>query len=265
MSTSDARPSPDAPPPAGARLGLRLGLVLALAGAWLAPWADVQESVTGLAQRETGAARTGAVALGALVMLWGLSLGSLAARSRRGLMATEAFSSAAVAAAVGVLLLAAHPWVLGGEQRARWLPIFLPLAALAALDGWTRLKTPTTGCEITAVRFGAGLFAGLALAADGHALPAALAAWVAVAPLGFLLGRTGRAARLTVEGLLLVAALAAGLAPALLRALGQQVREPIGGLFLTAFVWSALCAVVVLTAAAAFVAPPEPPATGPAR
>jgi hypothetical protein len=265
VTARDARPSPEAPPPPGARLGVRLGLVLALAAAWLAPWADVQESGTGLTERETGAARTGAVALGALVVLWGLSLGSLAAHSRRGLMAAEAFSSAALAAVVGALLLAAHPWVLGDEHRAKWLPIFLPLAALAALDGWTRLRTPATGCEITAVRVAAGLFAGVALAADGHALAGVLAAWVAVAPLPFLLGRSGHAARLTVEGLVLVAALAAGLAPALLRAMGHPVREPIGGLFLTAFVWSALCAVVVLTAAAALVAPPEPPATGAAR
>jgi hypothetical protein len=260
-----ARPSADAVPPPGARLGIRLGLVLALAAAWLAPWAEVQEATTGLTQRETGAGRTGAVALGALVVLWGLSLGSLAARSRRGLMATEAFSAAAVAAVAGALLIASHPWMEGDANRARWLPIFLPLAALAALDGWMRLKSPATGCEITAVRVAAGLLAASALAADGHALPAALAGWVAVAPLAFLLGRSGHAARLTVEGLLLLAALAAGLAPALLRAMGQPAREPIGGLFLTAFAWSVLCAVVVLTAAAAFLAPPEPPAPGAAR
>jgi hypothetical protein len=241
--------------PPGARLGIRLGLVLALAAAWLAPWADVLEGTTGLPVRETGAARTGAVALGALVLLWGLALGSIAARSRRGLMATEAFSSAAVAAAAGALLLAAHPWLVQEDQGTRWLPIFLPLAALALLDGWTRARNPATGCEITAVRVGAGLLAAAALAADGHALPAGFAAWVALAPLAFLLGKSGHAARLTVEGLVLVAALVAGLAPALLRAAGQTVREPIGGLFLTAFAWSALCAVVVLTAAAAFFAP----------
>ena len=249
---------------AGTRLPLRLGLALALGLLWLAPWADVQAATTAAPEREAGFSRTGAPALAALVALWGLSLTSMGAGTRRGLQAGEAFTSAALCGAVTALLLAAHPWVPGAGKVPLWLPIFLPLGGLAALDGLTRLRSQGTRGEIAAVRVGAGLFAALALAADRQGLPAVLAAWVAAAPLAFLAGRSLRSARLAVEALIVLAALAAGFAPSLQGRL-LDVRAPLGGLFLTAYLWSALAALVVLTGVAPFFAPRDEPVPEPAR
>jgi hypothetical protein len=247
------------------RVPARLGLVLLLAVAWLLPWADVLDAVTGRAVRETGAARLGGVGPAVLVVLWGLALATLCGRTRRGLQAGEAFSAAALAAMTAGLLLAGHPWITGGRvQQDAWLPIFLPLAALAALDGWTRLASPATGSEITAVRVAAALFAAGALAADRQALLAGIAGWIGAAPLAFLLGRGGPAARLVLEALIVVAALTAGFAPTLRRWMGE-VREPIGGLALPSVAWSALAATVVLTGISALFAPREPDAAGPTR
>lgn len=241
-----------APP---ARPWVRLGLLLLLAGAWVLPWADVQRPQDGQSERELGVARTGAVALAALVVLWGLSATVLVARSRRGLRAGEAFTAAALAVVVAVLLAVAHPWIPGGEQRTGWLPVFGPLALLAALDAVTRLWA-RVGNEITGVRVGAGLFVAGSLVSDAQWLPAALAGWLALAPLAFLPRRGAGAARRGVEALVALAALAAGFAPTLQRQL-LTVREPIDGLFLTAIVWSLLCALVVLTGASGVFEPSD--------
>jgi hypothetical protein len=224
----------------------------------------VQAPTTAVPVREAGAARTGTPALAALVVLWGLSLTTLCAGTRRGLQAGEAFASAAVCAVTGALLFAAHPWVPGEGKVPLWLPIFLPLGGLAALDGFARLRSRGTRAEIAAVRVGAGLFAAGVLAADRQGLPAALAAWVAAAPLVFLVGRSAQAARLGVEALIVLAALVAGFAPSLQGRL-FEVRAPLGGLFLTGYAWSALAALVVLTGVAPFSAPREEPVAGPAR
>jgi len=61
-----------------------------------------------------------------------------------------------------------------------------------------------------------------------------------------------------------VAALAAGFAPNLHGRLAD-VRAPLGGLFLTGYLWSLLAALVVLTGVAPFFAQREEPAADPAR
>ncbi len=254
-------PAPGAAPAPPARAWARLALLALLAGAWLLPWADVQRVSDGLAEREAGTARTGAVGFSALVVLWGLSLTALCAGTRRGLLAGEAFTSGTLALAVAGLLALGHPWVPGGEQRAGWLPVFGPLALLALLDGGARLVAARAG-EITWVRVGAGVFVAASLASDAQWLPAALAGWIALAPLAFLPRRGAAAARRGLEGLLTLAALAAGFAPTLHRGL-VAVRDPVGSLFLTAVVWSLLAALVVLTGASGLFEPAEP--DGPAR
>lgn len=233
---------------------MRLVLLLLLAVAWLLPWAQVHDAFTGGTRSESGAALMGGVGVAALVVLWSLALATLLGRTRRGLLAGEAFGAAALAGATGALLLLGHPWIPGAAKHAQWIPIFLPLAALAALDGATRLASPTTGSEITAVRAAAALFAAGALAADHQALPAGLAAWIGGAPLLFLTGRGGPAARLALEALIATAALAAGFAPTLYRwAAGAE--GPTRPLLLASVAWYALAALVVLTGVSALFAP----------
>lgn len=235
----------------------RLALVLALAVVWLLPWADTLSPTTGATQTQRGAERTGMAGLSALLVLWGLLLTTHMARTRRGVLAGEAFTHALLAGLVTLLLALEHPWLAAGERAAAWLPVFAPLALLAALDGATRLSSARTGCEITAVRVGAGLFAAASLAAGKAWLPAALAAWIAGAPLVFLAGRSRAAAGRALEGLLVGGALGAGFAPALQRLL-VRMPDAIGGMRPTAIAWSVLAAIVVLNACSGLLAPSEP-------
>jgi len=249
-----------AAPPGGAQA--RLVLLLALAVTWLLPWADVLDPLRGTPLTQAGAARTGVVALGALVLLWGLSLTVLLARTRAGLFAGEAFSAAGLSVVACVLLVSEHPWLATGERAAALLPVFAPLGLLAVLDGAMRLRSSGSGGEISAVRVGAGVFAAASLLADEAPAAAALACAASAGPLLFLVGRGAPAARRALEGLITLAALAAGFAPTLQRQL-SLVPDPVGGLFPSAIAWSVLAALVVLTGASGLLAPaePAPPAT----
>jgi hypothetical protein len=163
-------------PPSGA--SARLGLLLALAVTWILPWADVLDPLRGTPLTQSGAARAGVAALGALVLLWGFSLTALLARTRAGLFAGEAFSAAGLCAVACALLVGEHPWLATGERAAALLPVFAPLGLLAVLDGAMRLKAVGPGGEISAVRVGAGVFAAASLLADEApaAAPSRLAA-----------------------------------------------------------------------------------------
>ncbi len=245
-----------ASPSGGAKA--RLGLLLALAVTWILPWADVLDPLSGTPLTQSGAARTGIAALGALVLLWGLSLTAILARTRAGLFAGEAFSAAALCAVACALLVGEHPWLASGERAAALLPVFAPLGLLAVLDAAMRLKAPGSGGEISAVRVGAGVFAAASLLADEAPAAAALAFAASAGPLAFLLGRSAPAARRALDGLITLGALAAGFAPTLQRKLAL-VPDPVGGLFPSAIAWSVLAALVVLTGASGLFAQSEPP------
>jgi len=236
---------------------LRLGLLLGLALTWLLPWADVADPVTGKSFTQSGAARTGIAALGALVLLWGLSLTALVARTRAGLLAGEAFTAAGLCAVAATLLLWKHPWLASGERAAALLPVFVPLALLSVLDGVMRLKAAGGG-EIAAVRVGAGVFAAASLLADEAPAAAGVAFLASAGPLAFLVGRTLPAARRSLDFLITLGALVAGFAPTLQRQLAL-VPDPPDGLKPSAIAWSVLAALVVLTGASGLFAPAEPP------
>lgn len=251
--------------PPAPRAWLRLGVLLAMGVLWLLPWVEVQALGTGLRTPEAGAARTGAVALAGLIVAWGLGLTVGLARTRGGLRAGEAFTACALAGAVSLLLFLEHPWIPGGDRRAGWLPVFLPLALLAALEGVTRLRAPASGGEVAAVRMGAGLFAAGTLAADERWLLAALAGWVALAPLLFLRVRTAGGARRAIEALGVPAGLVLGFALSLNRRV-VTLRIPLDDSSSSSalvLAWCVLAAVVVLLAAAGLLDPEDRPVEAP--
>lgn len=257
-----APPAPELAPPLP-RTAFRLAVLLAMAGLLLAPWVVVQEPVAGRSVAEIGAVRAGAPALLALVAAWGLALGVRAARTRAGLRGAEAFTAASVAAAVGALLLLDHPWIPGGDRRAAWLPVFLPLALLAGFEGVLRRRASGAGRDVGRGRVAASAFAALALAADERWLLAGAAGWLALAPL--VLSRAGGApgARRTLEGLALLPALTLGFTLSLQRRLVPLRPLAEGGTTLPIYAWTLLAALLVLLAAAGLLDPEDRPvATG---
>jgi hypothetical protein len=201
----EARAAPASSPFATARIVvLALALVL-----WLLPWSQSFRGFTDDARVESGASRTGAVAALAFVLAWGLGTTARQARTRRGLDLGEAATSCAVAGLVALLVAIEHPWVPGAGQRsAAWLPIFVPLALLSALDLVVRLRRPGAGAEVTAIRAGSGLVAALALAVARQPLPATAALLVALGAGATLLPSTEAGSRRAHDALALAAALA---------------------------------------------------------
>jgi hypothetical protein len=238
----------------------RLVLVPLLALAWILPWADASEPVRGLVVTQVGATRTGLPGLAALALLWGWSLTAVCARTRAGAQAGEAFSAAGLAAGVSVLLLLEQGWLPTAERGRALLPVFVPLALLAAIDGLLRWTSARRGVapdgSVSAVRVATGVFTAGALVADDAYGPAGLAFAIAAGPLAFLVGTSGSAARRSLDLLLTLGALAAGFAPTLWRLL-ERVPEPIDGLLPAAVAWSVLAALVVLTSASGLLAPAD--------
>ena len=177
---------------------LRLALLALLALAWVLPWLG----------DERGTDRTGAVGAIALAAAWGLAATALLAKTRRGLAIGEAATSCAVATLMTVLVVGRHPWLPGPDQRASWVPIFGPLAALSALDLCVRIFRPAAGIEVTVIRAGAAIVAGLSLVVALQGAPAAAALWVGLAPVAVLWPRTARGAARGREALCALAAAA---------------------------------------------------------
>lgn len=233
--------------PVRVRDRLRLVALAVLVGLWVLP-AWVQAQVGDEFVHEPGAVRSGASAALALLALWGLSATSLAARTLRGLRVGAAWTDAVLAAAATGLLLARHPWIPGGDIRGAWVPIFAPLALLAALDALVVRWRRDAGYEISVIRAGAALFAAGALVIDGSYIPAAVAAWLGVAPLMFLKLHDPKAARRSLEAFVLVAAAVAGLAPWIQKAV-VGVHPAVGTeLTLWVYLWCVTAALVVTTA-----------------
>ncbi len=194
--------APSAPVVGRARARL---VVAALAlGVWMLRWRS---------DDTTGSALTGAPALLGFVAVWGLAAVALLARTRRGLLVGEAVTSAAVAVAMTALVMAPHPWLPAPDRSATGLPIFGPLAALALLDVGSRLRRPPLGAEVATIRAVTALVCAGALFVAWDPLPAAVALWLAIAPLAVVGPATARGARRALEGLALVAAIVLFLAP----------------------------------------------------
>lgn len=192
--------------PVVVRSRIRLGVVAVAIGVWLLPWRSDDTA---------GPTLTGAPALLAFVAAWGLAATALLARTRRGLLVGEAVTSAGVAAALTALVFAPHPWLPPPDRSATCLPIFGPLTALALLDAVSRLRRPPLGAEVAVIRAVTALLCAGALFVAWDPLPAAVAAWLAIAPLAVLRPATARGARRAVEALLLGAALVLFLSPEL--------------------------------------------------
>ena len=73
---------------------------------------------------------------------------------------------------MAVLVATRHPWLPGPDQRASWVPIFGPLAALSLLDLAVRVARPAAGLEITVIRAGAAIVAGASLLVALEGVPA---------------------------------------------------------------------------------------------
>jgi len=231
---------------------LRLLALIALLVLWIVPtW--VRAQVDASVVEETGAVRSGIAAALALIALWGLSATSLAARSLRGLRVGAALTDAAIALAATALLVVKHPWIPGGDLREAWVPVFGPLALLAILDVIVAARrtpgvTAAPRHAVSVIRAGAALFAACALGIDGQWIPAAIAVWLAVAPLMFLRLTTAHQARRSLEAFLLVAAAVAGLAPWIQKsAVGWHpaLESPLSG---PVYLWCVVAAFLVTTA-----------------
>ena len=240
---------------------LRLLALVAMVCVWLYPtW--VQADVGGLARPEIGATRTGIAGALGLLALWGLASTSLAARSRRGLRIGAAITDAIVALLVSSLLLQEHPWIPGDELREAWVPIYLPLALLAALDAGAHAARGSAAPQVTFIRAGAALFATVALVTEASWIPAAIALWLAISPLAFLRTSTGAGTRRALELLILVAGVVAGLSPWIQKSF-VGVHEEIGAtLTLPIYGWAILAALLVTTALEGLMRP-EAEATAP--
>ena len=184
--------------PAGRLPRLRLVLLALLAGAWVLPWLG----------DENGPDRTGAVGALALAAAWGLAATALLAKTRRQLAIGEAATSCAVATLMTWLVVSRHPWLSGPDQRASWVPIFGPLAALSALDLVVRITRPSAGIEVTVIRAGAAIVAGFSLIVALQGVPAGVALWVGLAPVAVHWPKTARGAVRGREALALLAAAA---------------------------------------------------------
>jgi hypothetical protein len=233
--------------PNSVRDRIRLLALLVLVALWTLPtWVTTQ--VADGVSDEKGAVRSGIAAALALIALWGLAATSLAARRLAGLRIGGALTDAVIALATTGLLVAGHPWIPGGDLREAWVPIFGPLALLAALDALVAWKRAGAGHEISVIRAGAALFAATALAIDGQWIPAGIALWLTIAPLMFLRLTTPRSARRSLETFALVAAAVAGLAPWIHctavgwnSALGSPLTVPV-------YLWCITAAFLVTTA-----------------
>lgn len=250
MSTEPHPPAavqPVSTAPVRLRDHLRLVALAVLVALWVIPiWVEAQ--VGDDIVSEKGAVRTGASAALALLALWGLAATSLAARTLRGLRVGAAWTDAVMAAVMTGLLLAKHPWIPGGDIRGAWVPIFAPLALLAVLDALVVRFRRDAGHEISVIRAGAALFAAAVLVIDGSYIPAAVAAWLGVAPLMFLKLRTPASARRSLEAFVLVASVVVGFSPYIQKlvvgvnpALGQELGWPL-------YFWYVTAALVLTTA-----------------
>ncbi len=249
---SEPPSSPTASRPSVMRERLRLFALVALLVLWIVPtW--VRAQVDASVVNETGAIRSGIAAALALIVLWGLCATSLAARSVRGLRIGAALTDALVALATTALLVVKHPWIPGGDLREAWVPIFGPLALLAVLDAIVAARRAAPGLTapghaVSVIRAGAALFAACALGIDGQWIPAAIAAWLAVAPLMFLRLQTAHQGRRSLEAFVLGASAIAGLSPWIQKsAVGWHpaLEAPLSG---PVYLWCVVAAFVVTTA-----------------
>ena len=192
---------------------LRLVLLLALLLLWVIPnWTTARSAGSGY-REVIGAVRTGAFAALALVVLWGLSATSLLTRRRRGMRAGMAWTHALTAGLMAALLFVEHPWIPGGDARAAWVPVFAPLALLAALDAWRTQVDLRHGSALALFRALGGIFAAVAFYVAGHPVPAGVAAWLGLSGLAVLGAGNALSNRRRIELLLFLAALVAGAAP----------------------------------------------------
>jgi hypothetical protein len=206
--------SEEPPPsrPVAWRDGARAAGLLAMLAVWtLPPWVHVRAG--GTLREASGPARTGVLAALALVAMAGLCLTSLLARRARGLRAGGALTSTALALVTTGVLLAGAAWIPGGDLRQAWVPVFAPLALLAALDAALAALRPQAGHAVSVIRAGAALFAAGTLFVDGSWIPACIALWLGLEPLAWLRLGTAREARRGLEASLLAAALVAAAAP----------------------------------------------------
>ena len=142
-----------------------------------------------------------------------------------------------------------HPWIPGGALREAWVPIFLPLALLAVLDAAVVTWHAAPGYAISVIRAVSALFAAGALAVGGDYLPAAIAAWLGIAPLMFLKLRTARDARRSLETFVFVAGAALGLSPFIQKTVIGW-NPAVGGkdLSIWVYLWCVTAALIVTTA-----------------
>ncbi|MGE0193347.1 MAG: hypothetical protein AB7T63_15050 [Planctomycetota bacterium] len=245
LAGSTAHPD-DAAPPVPARDRLRLILLLVLVLVWVLPsWGRAQ--VGDGFREQIGALRTGAAAALGLLILGGLAATSLLARTRTALRAGLAATHAVVAAVMTVLLLIEHPWVPGGALRSAWVPVFAPLALLAALDAWRSAIDPDHGDLLGWARALSGLFAAGAFYVASAPIPAGVAAWLGLGGFAALRAGSARGVRRVLETLVVLAGLVAGGAPQLqARFVGVDPLEAATHGW-PGYVWVVLCAVVATT------------------
>ncbi len=233
-------------PPVAARDRLRFALLLGLVLLWVLPsWGLAQ--VGDAFVRQIGALRTGAAAGIGLLVLVGLAATSFLARTGRGLRAGLAATHAIAATATTVLLATEHPWIPGGARRLDWVPVFAPLAVLAALDAWRGAVDPRHGTLLGWARAFAGLFAAGAFYVADAPIPAGIAAWLGLG--GFAAVRVTGAVgvRRTIEALTMVAALIVGAAPQIQsRFVGVELLES-GSHGWPEVVWVVLAAILATT------------------
>jgi hypothetical protein len=246
------------------RARLMLGLLLVLLALWCVPWADVLR-VDASVGAQSGAERTGMPAMAALLVAWGLGATLLVARGARGLRLGAAGTEAGLALAVGVLLARGHAWIPGGHLRASWIPVFLPLGALALLEAATLATRSPAARGVAALRAWAALVAVASLGASGALLPAALAAWHALSPLALRGVEDEEPLRRRLYALLLLAAVAAVFAPP------AQARlvdlPPVVVAYASRFAWTVVSIAAVLVALDGVWRPPgeRPPPPRPVR
>lgn len=156
----------------------------------------------------TGADRTGAAGALALVASLGLAAVALLGRTRRDLVLGEAIVSFALAGFVTLLVATSHPWIPGPDRRVVLIPIFGPLALLAALDVVTRARGIARGIEVPVVRALAALLAAIAHFVALDAIPAGTALFLAILPAAAAVPSRARDARRALEAAATLAAVA---------------------------------------------------------
>ena len=110
-----------------------------------------------------------------------------------------------------VLLLLQHPWVPGGALRSAWVPVFAPLALLAALDAWRSAVDPDHGDLLGWARALSGLFAAGAFYVAGAPIPAGVAAWLGLGGFAALRAGSARGVRRVIEALVILGGLSISL------------------------------------------------------